>query len=52
MKFSLGGMTKFSLTTKLKRNIQEGYLCKESKDTIFIRTFTENRATVFRTVIS
>lgn len=38
IKFSLGGMTKFSLTTKLKRNIQEGYLCKESKDTIFIRT--------------
>ena len=48
IRFSLKSMTKFLLTTKSKR---KRYVCKESKDSIFIRNFTEI-TTVFRIVIS
>lgn len=48
IRFSLKSMTKFFLTTKSKR---KRYVYKESKDSIFIRNFTEI-TTVFRIIIS
>ena len=47
IRFSLKSMTKFFLTKSKRKR----YVCKESKDSIFIRNFTEI-TTVFRIVIS